>query len=438
MGDAHPTTTLSLMTNNFNQPQAYDAVLGDQNSTPLNGAVLGGLAGVKRRFSRGSAGDNAYLSNQRLKALQEALNYGAEGLSLVIGALNDPSFQVQRTAYSLLQMLQEPTVVEVLQEYNPYQFFQCLYRYSTGRSTTYAIAITPDAQMLVSGGNDKVITVRNLGTGRILRTFTGHPGSIYTLCLSRDGRTLVSGGRDTTLKVWNLHTVSNYTSISPMSRAIGDGLRCTLTGHSESINTVAISPDGQLLVSGSEDNTIKLWDLETEECLATLEGHEAGVKAVAISPDGQLLVSGSADNTIKLWQLPGGKDEPICIDPIYTLTGHTDWVKCLAISPDGQVLASGSQDKTIKLWQLETGELKSTLVGHWGEVNCIAISPDGQRLTSCSWDETIRLWHLGTLKQLHSLSGHQGAIACFAISPDGQPLVSSSWDHTMRVWGMKD
>lgn len=425
------------MTKNFNQPTAYDVVLGGQTSTPINGAVLGGLPGVKRRLARNSPRDSAYLVEQRLNALKEALNYGAEGLSLVIRALNDSSWQVQRTAYSLLHQLQEPNVTQALQEYNPYQFFQCLYKYSTGRSTTYAIAITPDGQMMFSGGNDRIITLRQLGTGRILRTFTGHSGSIYALALSSDGRMLVSGGRDKTLKVWNLNTGGSYNSMSPTSRAIGDGLMYTLTGHSESINAVAISSNGQILVSGSEDNTIKLWDLHTGECLVTLEGHEAGVRAIAISPDGQLLVSGSADHTIKLWQLPGSVGEPICPDPIHTLTGHSDWVRCLAISPDGQLLASGSQDKTIKLWQLETGELKSTLVGHWGEVNCLAVSSDGQRLTSCSWDETIRLWHLDTLKQLHSLSGHQGAVACLAISPDGQPLVSSSWDHTIRVWGMK-
>jgi len=426
------------MSNNLNQPKTYDVVLGGQTPVPVNGAVLGGLLGVKRRLARNSSRDSPYLIEQRLDALKEALNYGAEGLELVIEALNDASWQVQRTAHSLLQAYQEPIIVQVLQEYNPYQFFQCLYKYSTGKSTTYAIAITPDGQMMVSGGNDRIITVRNLGNGRIIRTFTGHTGSIYALCLSPDGKTLVSGGRDTTLKVWNLDTIGNYKSISPTSRVIGDGLLYTLTGHSESINCVAITPNKQILVSGSEDNSIKLWDLATGECLATLEGQEAAVKSVAITPDGQLLVSGSADNTIKLWQLPDNASEPICADPIYTLTGHTDWVKCLAIAPDGQTLASGSQDKTIKLWQLDTGELKSTLLGHWGEVNCMAISPDGQRLTSCSWDETIRLWHLGTFKQLHSLSGHQGAIACFAISPDGQPLVSSSWDHTIRLWAMNN
>jgi WD40 repeat protein len=426
------------MSNNPKQPIAYDVVLGGQTPTPINGAVLGGLAGVKRRFSRGNPGDSPYIVDRRLNALKEALNYGAEGLQLAIGALKDPSWQVRRTAFSLLQDRQEPRVLQALQEYNPYELFQCLYRYSTGKSTTYAIAVTPYGQLMVSGGNDRIITIRHLGTGRILRTLTGHTGSIYALCLSQDGQTLVSGGRDATLKVWNLGAATNYNSNSPTSRIIGDGLLHTFAGHAESINCVAISPDGKMLVSGSEDNTIKLWNLDTGECLATLEGHEAGVRSVAISPDGQLLVSGSADYTIKLWQLPDRVDEPICLDPIYTLTGHSDWVKCLAITPDGQILASGSQDKTIKLWQLDTGELKSTLVGHWREVNNLAISSDGRTLISCSGDETIQLWHLETLKPLHSFEGHQGAVAAIAISPDGQPLVSSSWDHTIRVWGMKD
>jgi len=419
------------MSNNPKQPTAYDVVLGGHTATPMNGAILGGLAGVKRRFSRGNLGDSPYIVEQRLNALKEALNYGSEGLEFVIGALKDPSWQVQRTAYSLLQGYQEPSVTQALQEYNPYELFQCLYKYSTGKTTTYAIAITPDGQMMLSGGNDRIITVRHLGTGKILRTLTRHSDSIYALCLSQDGQIIASGGRDKTLKVWNLHPISKSNSISPTSRIIGEGLMYTFTGHSESINCIAMTPNGKMLVSGSEDNTLKLWNLQKRKYIATLEGHEAGVKSVAFSPDGKILVSGSADNTIKLWQLPKVKA------PTHTLTGHSDWVKCLAISPDGQILASGSQDKTIKLWNLATGELKSTLAGHWREVNNLAISPDGRTLISCSGDETIQLWNLDTLKPLQSFEGHQGAVAAVAISPDGQPIVSSSWDHTIRVWGMK-
>lgn len=423
------------MNSNSNQPKAYDAVLGGQSLTPMSAAVLGGLPGVKQRLD--SSKNSPHLIEQRINALKEALNYGKTGLSLVVAALDDKSWQIQRTAYSLLQNNQEAIVIKALREYDPYQFFQYLYKYSTGKSTTYAIAFTPDNQIMISGGNDRSLTLRNLKTGRIIRTFTGHSGSIYALCLSADGQTLISGSRDTTIKIWHLHTINTYNSNST-NRLIGDGLIDSFIGHSDSINAVALSPNGQIIVSGSEDDTIKLWELNSGECLATLEGHEAGVRAVAISPDGQLLVSGSADNTIKLWQLPSVENEQICPDPIYTLNGHSDDVKCLAISHDGQILASGSQDKTIKLWYLETGELKTTLVEHWREVNHLVISPDGRNLISCSGDETIQVWQLETLKLLHSFEGHQGAVAVVAISPDGQPLVSSSWDHTIRVWGMKD
>lgn len=423
------------MNSNSNQPKAYDLVLGGQSSNPMNAAVLGGLPGVKRRLDNSQK--SPLLIEQRINALKEALNYGKTGLSLVVTALNDRCWRIQRAAYSLLQNNQEASVVEALREYNPYQFFQYLYKYSTGKSTTYAIAFTPDNQIMISGGNDRIITLRTLKTGKIIRSFTGHSGSIYSLFMSSDGQTLISGSRDTTIKVWHLHTINTYNSNST-NRLIGDGLINTLIGHSDSVNTVAITPNGQIIISGSEDNTIKVWELKTGDCLATLVGHEAGVKAVAISPDGQLLVSGSADNTIKLWQLPSVENEPICPDPIYTLTGHSDDVKCLAISHDGQILASGSMDKTIKLWNLETGELKTTLIEHWREVNHLVISPDGRNVISCSGDETIQVWQLETLKLLHSFVGHQGAVAVVAISPDGQPLVSSSWDHTIRVWGMKD
>ena len=419
------------MTYNRNQPRAYDVVLGGQTPTPMYGAILGGLLGVKQRLSKSHLGDSPSHVVQRVNALKDALNYGVEGLELVIEALKDSSWRVQRTAFSLLQGYQEPIVIQALQEYNPYDPFQCLYRYPTGKSTTYAIAITPDGQVMVSGGNDRIITLRHLGTGRILRTLTKHTDSIYALCLSNDGQILASSGRDEMLHVWNLQAVSNYNSISPTGRSIGDGLTYSFTGHSDSINCIAISPNGKILLSGSEDSTIHLWNLETGKFLACLEEHEAGVKAIALTPDGKMLVSASADHTIKLWQLPKIKT------PTHTLTGHSDWVKCLAITPDSKILASGSQDKTIKLWDLATGELKSTLVGHWGEVNRIVVSPDGQTLISCSRDETIQLWHLSTGKHLHTLSGHQGAVATVAISPDGHPLVSSSWDHTIRVWGMK-
>jgi len=132
----------------------------------------------------------------------------------------------------------------------------------------------------------------------------------------------------------------------------------TLKGHSDPVTNVALSPDGQLLASGSWDNTIKIWNLGSGRLLRTLTGHSDSVLSVALSPDGQLLASGSWDNTIKIWNLGSGR-------LLRTLTGHSDWINSVAISPNGQLLASGSRDDT-----MESGKRQVTAYPHWSFCRC--------------------------------------------------------------------
>ena len=247
----------------------------------------------------------------------------------------------------------------------------------------------------------------------VVCTLTGHSKYVYSVAISPDGQTLVSGSSDYTIKIWELST--------------GQLLR-TLTGHSEPVWSVAISPDGQTLVSGSWDGTIKIWQLSTGKLLHTLTGHSTLVLSVAISPDGQTLVSGSHENTIKIWQLSTGQ-------LLRTLTGHSEAVWSVAISPDGQTLVSGSWDGTIKILQLSTGQLLRTLTGHSKHVDSLAISPDGQTLVSGSEDYTIKIWQLSTGRELRTLTGHSNNyVHSVAISPDGQTLVSGSADNTIKIW----
>lgn len=408
------------MAQNPQQPRADDAVLGGQNPTPPTGVVLGGLPGVKRRLV-------SPVVTERVAAVSETLKYGQSGKELLIGALKDKSWLVRQSAYLLLQDYEKTTLKQVLSDNNPFQLLKCLYRHSTRQSTAYFVVISPDGQLLVSGGSDRTITVRSLRTGKLLCTLNGHSGSVFAVAISPDGQTLISGGWDKTIQVWNLNTALRQ------SRNPSDGLLYTLTGHADGVNCLALSPDGKLLASGSEDSSINLWDLSTQRQvlrspLLTLTGHSEGVRSIAMSPDGQTLVSVSADKTVKLWDLRTGELQ-------HTLEGHLNSLKSVAISPNGQILAVGGLDKIINLWHLQAKELVHTLQWHWDEVNALAFSQDGYTLVSGSRDKTINLWHAGTGILMHTLEGHEDSVAAVALSQDGQRIVSSSWDNTIRIWG---
>ena len=160
--------------------------------------------------------------------------------------------------------------------------------------------------------------------------------------------------------------------------------------------------------------------------IATLTGHTDRVESVSFSPDGQTLASGSVDETIRLWDVGTGR-------VIRTLTGHTDAVWSLSFSPDGQTLASGSVDETIRLWDVGTGRVIRTLTGHTARVVSVSFSPDGQTLASGSEDGTTRLWDVGTGCVIRTLTGHTAVGGNVSFSPDGLTLASGSRDRDRMV-----
>lgn len=250
-------------------------------------------------------------------------------------------------------------------------------------------------------------------------TLTGHDESVLSVAISPDGKTIASSG-DRTIKLWDLATGQQIS---------------TLSGHSQTVNVVSFTPDGKTLVSGSDDYTIKVWDLATKKEIRTLKGHADSIHALTISPDSQTLIDGSDDNTIKVWNLATGKQ-------IRTLSAHSYWVRSVALSKDGVTLASGSFDKTIKLWNVSNGKLIRTLTGNKQTVTSVAFSPDGKTLASGSrdrfqgtgGDRTIKLWDVATGKEIRTLAAN--TVTSIAFSPDGKILASASRDREQRAGGV--
>ena len=237
-------------------------------------------------------------------------------------------------------------------------------------------------------------------------------GTVWSVAFSPDGSRIVSGSDDNTIRLWDTQS--------------GDNI-ATLEGHSATVWSVAFSPDGSRIVSGSSDNTIRLWDTQSGDNIATLEGHSATVLSVAFSPDGSRIVSGSSDNTIRLWDTQSG-------DNIATLEGHSATVLSVAFSPDGSRIVSGSSDNTIRLWDTQSGDNIATLEGHSATVLSVAFSPDGSRIVSGSSDNTIRLWDTQSGDNIATLEGHSATVLSVAFSPDGSRIVSGSSDNTIRLW----
>ena len=252
---------------------------------------------------------------------------------------------------------------------------RCLRTFEGHTGAVNSVALSADGRWALSGSATELFGCGKLASGRCLRTFEGHTTVVNSVALSADGRWALSGSMDKTLRLWEVasgrcvrtfqgHT-DMVTSVALSVRlaagrcqeagrqdppAVGSGqwsLRADLRGaDTRAVDSVALTADGRWALSGSDDNTLRLWEVASGRCVRTFEGHTAGLTSVALTADGRWALSGSYDKTLRLWEVASGR----CVR---TFEGHASHVNSVALSANGRWALSASRDKTLRLWELD-------------------------------------------------------------------------------------
>jgi WD40 repeat protein/serine/threonine protein kinase len=239
-----------------------------------------------------------------------------------------------------------------------------------------------------------------------------HSDSVTVVAVSPDGQTVLTASYDKTARLWDTAT----------GRPRAGPLR-----HQGPVTAGAFSRHGRTVLTGSHDKTARLWDAASGNAIATLR-HDGPVQAVTFGPDGKLALTGSDDNTARLWDAASGKQ-------LATLR-HEGPVQTVAFSPDGKAVITGSLDNTARLWEASTGQPQGAPLRHEDSVVAVAFSPDGRTVATASRDNTAQLWVAATGRPRGAPLRHQGPVKAVAFSPDDRAVLTGSDDMTARMWNL--
>ncbi|KAG0221634.1 hypothetical protein BGX31_009669 [Mortierella sp. GBA43] len=361
----------------------------------------------------------------------------------------------------------------------------CLHVLRGHTSTVLSVAFSPGGDQVASGSVDNTARLWDTESGDCRQILTGHTRSVRCVVYSPNGNQIASCSQDGTIRLWNIKAKKDSDTnhddgsqdltqdakmVSHDDKTEGSEVTChrILTGHDGYVYSVAYSLRSNQIASGGSDKTVRVWDVETGECLHIMHGHSNHVMSVAYSPLDDVIASGNRDKTVRLWDATIG----YCRQ---TLTGHSSHLHCVVFSPSGDQLVSCGADKTvrvwevgggatrsdasipsspvwkvkyspsgteiatneaitIRLWDIESGVCRQTLRGHTMDITSMEYSPRGTQIASGSEDQTVRLWDVETGTCTFVLTGHGGIVYSVAYSPSGNQLASASKDHTVRLW----
>ncbi|MGK7940533.1 MAG: WD40 repeat domain-containing protein, partial [Crocosphaera sp.] len=287
------------------------------------------------------------------------------------------------------------------------------------------ITYSPDGKTLALATNQAIVYLKDSSEGQNKAEILTHSGNVLSLAWSNDNQMLIGGSDDRKLYIWD--TFNKNTLLTSLGE------------HKNWIRTVAYSRNRKFIATGSDDKTVKLWDAFNFELLHTFTGHTDWIQSVCFHPTQPLLISSSDDGTIKFWDINDLK-KPDPLFKIFVTSQRQVWT--VAVSPNGKFMASGSNDNTICIWDLESQQREPIIIirDHRNWISSVAFSPDSQWLASGSYDTSIRLWKLSSTEDKTEYScdkillGHGNAVMCVTFHPHEPILASSSKDGTIKRW----
>jgi WD40 repeat protein/tRNA A-37 threonylcarbamoyl transferase component Bud32 len=266
-------------------------------------------------------------------------------------------------------------------------------------------------RFLLAASADNTVRAWFTKTGKPAFTLCGHRRAVTSVACSPDGACLVSGSRDRTVKLWDIRRPEEDLTLKADA------------GYT----SLAFSPAGPYLASAPRDKAVLIWDLTTGNPVARWRSLPASVNGLAFSADGLQLAAAGSDGAVRVREVPSGRET-------LDLRGHSGPVHAVAFSRGGHRIASAGEDGTVRLWDIEQGRDLLRLTGHDGAVFAVAFNPDGGRLASAGADGVVRVWDSGTGRERLALGDHDGPVYALAFRSDGRRLATAGQNEIVRVW----